>query len=108
MPRKLSDADVTDLRRSAAAGASPAEIAQAFGVSRQHVSRLVLEQQRVTAGRSVRGPITEATEVFLASVEPDSRSLVLASVVRGLAAKLDGLGESDSAAAAMAAERLTA
>lgn len=51
--QRLTDEQVRKIREMRAAGAPQDELAEYFGVSQAHVSRIVLGRQRKTAG----GPI---------------------------------------------------
>ncbi len=105
MPRKLSDRDVGRLRELAAGGRDHADLAREFGVSARHVARVVRGDQRQTIQAS-DGPVSAAVRRFLDGLDLDAGGQVLAAAVETLGVKLDGLRESDSAAAAAAAPAL--
>jgi len=105
VPRKLTDHDVERLRGLAAAGSDHAELAVEFGVSRRHVSRVVRGDQRPTLAPS-DGPVGAAVRRLLEGLELDDADRVLAAMAETLAAKLDALRASESAASAAAAPAL--
>lgn len=107
--RKLSDADLRRLRQLHADGCAVADVAAEFGVSRQHVGRLVRQEQRPVIGsdpEQARAGAAHAVDQFLEAVPLDAGDLVLAATARALAAKLDACTASDSSAAAQAVPRL--
>jgi transcriptional regulator with XRE-family HTH domain len=108
--RKISDAELERLRDLADDGWSQDDLAAAFGVSRQHVGRLVRGEQRPKiAGldaEAVRCGVSRAVDSFLADIELSASDAVLAATARSLAAKLDGCASSDATAAAQAVPRL--
>jgi hypothetical protein len=109
--QKLSDSDVARLRELWSEGWSAPDLAAEFGVSRQHVGRIVREEQRpVVAGLGVdlRAGAAEAVERLVASVDVDADGAVVAATARALASKLDACAASESAAAAAAAPRIAA
>jgi hypothetical protein len=105
LPSKLTDQDVARLRAMAAAGRDNAALAAEFGVTPRHVGRLVRGDQRQTIGRA-DGPVVAAVERLLDGLELDAADGVLAAAALVLAAKLDGVRTSDSAASASAAPAL--
>jgi transcriptional regulator with XRE-family HTH domain len=105
---KLSDAQVAEVRALNAGGVGRAEIAARFGVSVQHVGRLVLGRSRPTTSNLAAGliadrDVTRAVERFVEGLELDAEQRVLAEAALALAAKLDQCRASPSAAAAQAA-----
>lgn len=112
MPVKLTDAQVVEVRALNARGVGRAEIAARFGVSVQHVGRIVLGRSRPTtsdlpAGLIAEGDVTRAVERFVEGLELDGEQRVLAEATLALAAKLDQCRASPSAAAAQAAPAVT-
>ena len=108
MPVKLSDAQVAEVRALNAGGVGRAEIAARFGVSVQHVGRLVHGRSRPTianldAGLIADGDVTRAVKRFVEGLELDANGQVLAEAAVALAAKLDQCRASSSGAAAQAA-----
>lgn len=113
MPDKLSDRDVARLRDLWDEGWNAVDLAAEFDISRQHVGRLVRDEQRPTIvgldAEALRLGVTGAVEAFLADVDDlDGADRVLAVTAHGLAVKLDATLAADSAAAAQAAPRLAA
>ena len=112
--RKLTDEDVARLRALAADGWSNQELADGFGVTPQHVGRLVRGERRAEiAGLDAEalhgGGVLVAVDGFLGDIElrePGDR--VLAATALMLASKLDACARSESATAAQAAPRLAA
>ena len=105
--RKLSDDDVAELRAMAAAGQSHDELSAQFGISREHVGRLVRGEQRpALAADAEPANVAAAVAAFLDDVELDADGRVLAATARAVAAKLDACHASTSAAAAAATPRL--
>jgi transcriptional regulator with XRE-family HTH domain len=108
--RKVSDDELERLRDLADDGWSHDDLAQAFGVSRQHVGRLVRGEQRPTiAGldaEALRCGVSGAVDAFLAGIELSASDAVLAATAHSLATKLDGCAASDATAAAQAVPRL--
>lgn len=108
--RKLTDADVEQIRALAGVGWTHERLAETYGVSRQHIGRLLAQEQRPviagldreTVGVSVSGALGE----FLAGMELDHSHEVLAATARALAAKLDAATAAESATAAAAVPRL--
>jgi transcriptional regulator with XRE-family HTH domain len=110
--RKVSDEELVRLRRLSADGWTPADLAEAFGVTPQHVGRLLRGDQRPALAdpdpdREL-GDVSAACAAFLETAELDSVGDVLAATARALAAKLDACGASDAATAAQAAPRIAA
>ena len=87
------------MRRLAAAGRDRAELAAEFGCTRRHVDRLVRGDQRATIPTQ-DGPTVRALREYLAALELDAADRVLAAAAEALAAKLDAVRLSDSAASA--------
>ena len=110
--RKVSDHDLARLRHLHAEGWRVVDLAAEFDISRRHVSRLLRGDQRPTiAGldaERLRGGAAEAVGAFLAGLEVDASDAALALIAHGLAAKLDAVLASDSAAAAQAVPRIAA
>ena len=77
-----------------------------FGVSRQHVSRSVREEQRpVIAGLDaarLRSSVSEAVDAFLADAELGPDDAAMAAVARAFAAKIDALATAETVAVAQA------
>src|SRR4051812_30388616 len=98
MARKLSDEDVRRLRELEAEGWSPVELAEEFGISRQHAGRLVRGAQRPRiAGldaRALASGVSAAVDNCLDGVDLGSADAVRAATVRALAAKLDACAAS--------------
>ena len=101
MPRTLTDHDVARLREKAGNGRDSAELALEFGISQRHVARLVRGDQRQTIAAS-DGPVAAAVGRLLGGMEPGDADEVLAAMAEALAAKLDAVRASDSAASAAA------
>src|SRR4051812_26118986 len=92
--RKLSDEDVDRLRTLAEDGWSQPDLAVAFGISREHVGRLVRGEQRPAIGAvdvdAVSGDgVRVAVDAFLDDVVLDLGGEALAATARAVAAKLD-------------------
>jgi hypothetical protein len=85
-------------------------LADEFGISRQHVGRLVRGEQRPVIARLDREAlcdgVSNAMDAFLSRVELDAGVAVLAVTAQALAAKLDECVQSDSATAAQAVPRI--
>jgi hypothetical protein len=110
MARKLNDADVARLRELWAEGWSAIDLAAEFNVSRQHVGRLVREEQQPTVAGLDPGAlgsgVAAAVDGFLADVELGPGDEVLAATARTLAAKLDACAATETATAGAAMPRL--
>jgi transcriptional regulator with XRE-family HTH domain len=111
--RKVSDEELERLRRLADdEGWTHADLAVAFGITPQHVGRLVREEQRPRIGGLdadlARTSVSDAVESLLEELDLDAAEVVLAAMARTLAAKLDGCAESPTATAAAAIPRLSA
>jgi hypothetical protein len=109
--QKLTDNDVARLRDLWTQGWSAPDLAAEFSISRQHVGRLVREEQRAVAvaGREVAiGDVSAAVDEFLDGAELRGGDEVLAATARALAVKLDACTASEAVAAAAAAPRLAA
>ena len=108
--RKIDDAELTHLRGLWAEGWSATDLAAEFGVSRQHIGRLVRDEQRpVISGldpEAVRHGVVAAVDSFLDDADLGSGDAVLAASARALAVKVDGCAASSSAGAAQAMPRL--
>ncbi len=110
--RKLSDDDVARLRHLHDEGWSHPDLAAAFGVTTQHVGRLVRGEQRpVIAGLDAEAlqageGVSRAVDAFLEDVDLRGEHVVLAATARALSSKLDACAASDAAAAAQAVPRL--
>jgi hypothetical protein len=98
----LTDKDVAIVRALAADGVPRKEVAERFGVSAQHVGRIVRGAARAPLAALVveQGSVSAAVAAFLAGLERDARDEVLAQTALALAYKLDQLRESTSAASA--------
>lgn len=109
--RKITDEELERLRYLADDGWTHQDLAAAFGITRQHVGRLVRGLQRpVIAGldaEAVHAGVAGAVEAFLADHELSAGDEVLAATARALASKLDACRASDSASAAQAVPRLS-
>ena len=109
--RKISDEELVRLRHLSEDGWSNDDLAEVFGVTPQHVGRLVRGAQRpVIAGldaEAVRTGVAGAVEAFLRDVDLSAADYVLAATARALAAKLDACAVSESASAAQAVPRLS-
>jgi hypothetical protein len=110
--RKLSEEELVRLRRLSADGWTPADLAEAFGVTPQHVGRLLRGERRPALADADPDPglgdVSAACAAFLEAAELDSVGEVLAATARALVAKLDACGASDAATAAQAAPRIAA
>ena len=110
--RKISDEDLARLRHLADEDWSPSDLADAFGVTVQHVRRLLRGEQRGSiAGLDpdvVRADVVRAVDEFLEDADLSAADGVLAATARALAGKLDACVSSSSAAAAAATPRLAA
>jgi len=110
VPLKLTDANVAEIRRLAGEGVPAGELARRFAVSRRHVGRLLRGEQRQQIGgldrETARGSVAAAVERLVDGLELDAAGEVLAATASVIAAKLDALRASDSAAAAAAAPGL--
>ena len=108
--RKIGDEDLSCLRRLAEEGVPTSDLADAFGVSTQHVRRLLRGEQRASiAGLDpdvVRADVVRAVDEFLEEADLSAADGVLAATSRALAGKLDACASSSSAAAAAATPRL--
>ncbi|WP_061963322.1 hypothetical protein [Demequina aurantiaca] len=67
---RLSDAQVVELRERYAAGARQVELAEAFGVSQNTVSALVLGRTRVAAGGPIKVPASRNTSADTPQAAP--------------------------------------
>ena len=109
--RKVSDEELKRLRHLHAEGWAPGDLAEAFGITPQHVGRLVRGEQRPEiAGldaEALEAGVAGAVEAFLADVNLDAADEVLAATARALGAKLDACATSSSASAAQAVPRLS-
>lgn len=103
---KLSDDQVAQIRAQAAdGGVSLTEIAQRFGTSKQHVSRLVSGQQRqLLAGNAayLRGSVVAALEALFQDLGVSPDDDVRAATALALGEKLDAVRVAQSASSAMA------
>jgi len=111
-PKKLTDEQVEQLRELAEVdGWSHEDLAQRFGISRQHVGRLVREDARpkiagLDPDVATSAGVLAAVNAFLDDLVLKSDALVLAATAKAVASKLDACGASDSASAAQAVPRL--
>jgi hypothetical protein len=107
---KLTDVDVGRLRELWAEGWNAIDLAAEFGISRQHVGRLVREEQQPkVAGldpEALESGVAAAIDVFLADIELGPGDGVPAATARTLAAKLDACAAVETAGAAAAVPRL--
>ena len=109
---RLTDEQIAEMRRLAGRGVGPSEIAERFGVSRQHASRVVNGHARVAATPAAErgdapGAMAMAVDAFVVELGVlAGRSAPTAAMARLLAGQLDGLAMQRSAAAASAAERV--
>jgi hypothetical protein len=76
--RRLTDADLAEIRRLAAAGVPQNDIAVRFGVTGSHVSRLVNGNRRAAIDDEP-GPVRPAVEAFSASLDLDLAGQVRAA-----------------------------
>ena len=110
--RRISDEDLDRLRQLADVGWSASDLADAFGVTTQHVRRLLRGEQRASiAGLDpdvVRADVVRAVDEFLEDADLSAADGVLAAAARVLARKLDACASSASAAASAATPRLAA
>jgi AraC-like DNA-binding protein len=109
--RKLSDRDVERLRELWAQGWNAIDLASEFNISRQHVGRIVREEQHQPVAaldsEALRSGVAAAVDVFLTDVELGRGDEVLAADARVLAAALDRCAARETAAAAAAIPRLS-
>ena len=110
--QKISEREVARLRRLAGDGWASGDLAQAFGITPQHVGRIVRGEQRATLpvddSGTVEGEVLAAVDGFLGDHPGGGGDAVLAATVRALAGKLDQCGASDAVASAQAAPRIAA
>ncbi|MEJ7798437.1 MAG: hypothetical protein WKF42_08065 [Solirubrobacteraceae bacterium] len=110
--RRISDEDLGRLRHLADEGVPTSDLAAAFGVTVQHVRRLLRGEQRASiAGLDpdvVRADVVRAVDEFLEDADLSAADGVRAATARVLARKLDACASSVSAAAAAATPRLAA
>jgi hypothetical protein len=107
---KLSDTEVADIRAAVAEGGqSPAVIAARYGVTRQHVNRLVRGEQRQTlppVDLAHEASVTVAVLSRLEALGIDPNEDVVGATAVALSEKLDSVRASQTAQAAMAAPGL--
>jgi AraC-like DNA-binding protein len=106
--RKLSDAEVAQLRERWEEGWTAEDLAAEFDVSARHVRRIASGEQREAIGGAYEPGVFTAVDGFLEGVRLEQDGRVLAAMARALAAKLDACAASESAATAQAAPRLAA
>jgi len=111
--RKVSDEELARLRHLADEGIPTSDLADAFGVTVQHVRRLLRGEQRGSiAGLDpdvVRADVVLAVDEFLEDADHLSAADgVRAATARAIAKKLDACAGSASVAAAAATPRLAA
>ena len=110
--QKVSDADLARLRHLWDEGWAAGDLASEFGITPQHVGRLVRQEQRPSiAGLdpdAVRSGVAAAVDASLVDIDLSAGDAALASIARTLAAQLDGCAASNSVGAAAAAPRLAA
>jgi len=109
--RKLDESALARLRHLHAAEGWPLrDLAAEFGITRQHVGRLVRGLQRPQIGpldaETVRTGVLPAVERHLAELRLDPAGEVLAATARALGGKLDACAASDATGAAAALPRL--
>jgi hypothetical protein len=109
--RKLSDADVAQIREMPGEGLSASQIADQFGVSRRHIGRILLGQARPQLGGLDRdlvtkGNVRSAVDRFLADLNLDPADVVRAETARTLATKLDQAGGDSTAASSTSAPHI--
>ncbi len=106
MPQSLTDAQILEMRALRASGVKVVEIAERFGVSRTHASRVINDRARVVlpdAGLELEdGAAYEAVSALLDGLDLEAADLVHKEVALSLARKLDQCVASDSAASASA------
>jgi len=108
---RLTDSDVARLRELWAEGWNAVDLAAEFDISRQHVGRIVRDEQRVVVSPDadrLRPDAVGAVEAFLESVDLDEGWAVVAATARALAAKLDACSASEAVAVAQAIPRIAA
>jgi transcriptional regulator with XRE-family HTH domain len=111
MPReKLTDEQVAAIRAAVAEGdSSLQEIAEQFGTSKQHVSRLARGEQRTDFPRVDlygTGSVTLSVQAMLEEIELSPADDVVAATAIALAEKLDSVRASTTAQSGMAAPGL--
>lgn len=110
MARKLTDQDVVRLRALADEGWYRDDLASEFGVSVQHVGRILRGTQRAQiAGldaEAARSSVATAVGRYLDDLHLDSNTAILGELALTLAEKLDDCRASQAAAAATAAPGL--
>jgi transcriptional regulator with XRE-family HTH domain len=101
---KLTNGQARQIREQAAEGRSQSEIAEAFGVSRRTVGRVVAGESHPPAPLDVgllrRGGVSEALAAWLADRPQVGAGAVRAAAALSLAAQLDGAEGRDAAALA--------
>jgi ParB-like chromosome segregation protein Spo0J len=108
--RKIGDEELARLRRLANDGWSHDDLAEAFGVSRLHVGRLVRGEQRPVIAapdpETAQGDVSSAVAAFLEDVELNRGDDVLAATARALkAGRVRGVGFGYGGAGRAAARR---
>jgi transcriptional regulator with XRE-family HTH domain len=109
VPKQLTDDEIGGIRAVAAEGGlSLQQIAARYGTSRQHVSRIVRGEQRVSLPEvSLDGPsVLAAVRRLLEAAEVPAEEDVFAATAVALAEKLDSVRRSETAQSAMAAPGL--
>jgi hypothetical protein len=109
--RKLTQADAVEIRARVSGGASKDALADAFGVSRRHIDRVVSGEtlagvggpHELTNGKSASSTLEE----FLDGLTLDNHAETLAAAARVIAAKLDACRASNAATAAAAVPALS-
>ncbi|HST16079.1 MAG TPA: hypothetical protein VLK36_00305 [Gaiellaceae bacterium] len=100
MPRRLTEDDVKRIRALHVEGCRPSEIAATFDVSRRHVDRILAGERRSRLGDLEERPVADAVGSLLDRLELGERDQMRATMAMQLAAKLDQVIASDSAASA--------
>ncbi|HET9708876.1 MAG TPA: hypothetical protein VFP39_11300 [Gemmatimonadales bacterium] len=110
MPKRLSDGEVSELRRLSAEGVLQRDLAERFGVSQSFVSRVTRGERRERRERDglvlVDGPVRVALEEWLAGFEFRGADRVRVRVAETLASAVDGCAASTTAAALATLPRL--
>src|SRR5262245_39889368 len=106
MAKRLTDVQVSEIARLAAAGMKQSEIASMFGVTQSAVSRIVSGQRRGSTGDGEPGAVAVALDVYLAELAPEGANVVLAEMARAAAVKVDSCRSTATVGAAQAMPRL--
>jgi hypothetical protein len=100
---RLTEEERSELRAEFTGGASPGELALAYGISERHVRRLCADVERHLP--EVEGQSRTRSRWFLDGLELDAASLVVAQAARLVARRLD---RADARTTSPLAERLVA